>query len=150
MLNDAWKRGMDISQITSQPGMKLPTVEVSSNDSVTNLVDMILRNNTSSVLITENGCSLGVISDREVLKEIVEKRKDPSVMKVNDLQYTPIIVLDKTDPVTKALKIMQQKKAARIAIVKDGQLVGMLTEKSVTNKRDLAVNVQVSRKKQLA
>lgn len=147
MLNDAWRRGMEISQITSQPGMKLPTIEVSNSDSVTNLVDMILRNNASSVLITEDGCAIGVINDREVLREIVEKQKDPSVMKVKDLQYTRIAVLDKTDPVTKALKVMEEMRVPRIAVVKDGQLVGMLTEKSTANRQDLAVNVRISRKK---
>jgi predicted transcriptional regulator len=146
MLNDAWKRGMDISQITSQPGMKLPSVEVSSTDSVAKLVDAILQHNVSSILITENGMPLGVISDKEILREIVKKQKNAAKTAAKDLQFTPLVVLDETESVTNALKIMHEKGATRIAAVKNGQLVGMLTEKAISAKEDLAVRPRVSKK----
>lgn len=150
MLNDAWTRGMEISQITSQPGMKLPTIEVLSTDSVADLVDMMLQNNASSILITENGNALGVINDREILREIVEKQKDPSKTMVKDLQYTPIVVLDEGEPITNALKVMQERGASRIAVVKNGQLVSMFTEKPSSSREDLAVKAPISKKKQPA
>jgi sugar-specific transcriptional regulator TrmB/CBS domain-containing protein len=146
MLNDAWKRGMEISQITSQPGMKLPTIEVSSADSVTKLVDTMLQNNVSSILITENGNPLGVISDKEILREIVEKQRDPAKTAAKDLEYTPLVVLDEAESVTNALKMMHERGTARIAVVKNGQLVGMLTEKAASGREDLAVKTRVSKK----
>jgi sugar-specific transcriptional regulator TrmB/CBS domain-containing protein len=146
MLNDAWKRGMDITQITSQPGMKLPRVEVSSTDSVSKLVDAMLQHNVSSVLITDNGVPLGVISDKEILKEIVEKQKDPAKTAAQDLQFTPLVVLDESESVTNALKAMRRKGATRIAVVKNGQLVGMLTEKVALGKEGLAVKPRALKK----
>ena len=133
MLSDAWKRGMEISQITSQPSMNLPTVEVSSTESVSKVVEKMLKNNASSVLITENGHPAGVISDKEILRNIIEERKDPSKTEAKDLQYTPLVTLNETESVTNALKIMHQRGTARIAVVKNGQLVGMLTEKTIKN-----------------
>jgi predicted transcriptional regulator len=146
MLNDAWKRGMSISQITSQPGMKLPNVEVSSTDSVAKVVEALLQHNVSSILITENGAPLGVISDKEILREIVEKQKDPAKTAAKDLQFTPLVVLEESESVTKALKLMRERGAARVAVVKNGQLVGMLTEKTVSGREDLAVKPRVSKK----
>jgi sugar-specific transcriptional regulator TrmB/CBS domain-containing protein len=133
MLSDAWKRGMEISQITSQPSMNLPSVEVSSTESVSKVVEKMLKNNASSVLITENGHPAGVISDKEILRNIIEERKDPSKTEAKDLQYTPLVTLNETESVTNALKIMHQRGTARIAVVKNGQLVGMLTEKTIKN-----------------
>ena len=126
--------------------MKLPSVEVSSTDSVAKLVDTILQHNVSSILITENGTPLGVISDREILREIVEKEKNPAKTAAKDLQFTPLVVLDEAESVTNALKIMREKGATRIAVVKNGQLVGMLTEKAVSGREDLAVKPRVSKK----
>jgi len=146
MLNDAWKRGMDITQITSQPGMKLPRVEVSSTDSVSKLVDAMLQHNVSSVLITDNGVPLGVISDKEILREIVEKQKDPAKTAAQDLQFTPLVVLDESESVTNALKVMHRKGATRIAVVKNGQLVGMLTEKVASGKEGLEVKPRAPKK----
>ena len=146
MLNDAWKRGMDITQITSQPGMKLPRVEVSSTDSVTKLVNDMLQHNVSSVLITDNDVPLGVISDKEILREIVEKQKDPAKTAAQDLQFTPLVVLDESESVTNAFKMMHKKGATRIAVVKHGQLVGMLTEKAVSGREGLAVKPRAAKK----
>src|SRR4030066_524581 len=143
MLNDAWKRGMEISQLTSQPGMKLPTVEVSSGDTVSKLVGDMLRYNVESILISENNKPIGVISDRELLREIVDNRKDPEKTLARDLEYTPLITLDEGELVTSALKTMREKGASRIAVVKNGQLVGMLTE-DLTDvaKKDVAVKTR--------
>jgi sugar-specific transcriptional regulator TrmB/CBS domain-containing protein len=146
MLNDAWKRGMEISQITSQPGMKLPAVEVPSTELVSKVVETMLKNNASSVLITENGYPAGVISDKEILQNIVKKQKDPAKTKAKDLQYTPLVVLDKAESVTSALKIMQERRTTRVAVVKNGQLVGMLTEKTIKGGENLAPRTQVPKK----
>jgi sugar-specific transcriptional regulator TrmB/CBS domain-containing protein len=135
MMSDAWKRGMDIAQITAQPGMKLPTVEVPSSDSVAKLVETMYGNNASSILITENSKPIGVISDKEVLREIVEKHRDPAKTATGDLQFTPLVVLDVAESVTNALRIMKEKGANRVAVVKNGQLVGMLTEKAISKNK---------------
>jgi sugar-specific transcriptional regulator TrmB/CBS domain-containing protein len=147
MLNDAWKRGMEISQLTSQPGMKLPSVEVSSGDTVSKLAEAMLRNNVESILITENHKPIGVISDRELLREIVDKHKDPEKTLARDLDYTPLITLDEGESVTSALKTMRDEGASRIAVVKNGQLVGMLTEDIVASARkNVTVKTRVSKK----
>ena len=89
MLNDTWKRGKDISEITSQAGMKLPTATVSSEETVSKIVNMVLHNNVNSVLITENNQPIGLISDRDLLKEIVENKKDPEKTLAKNLDFTP-------------------------------------------------------------
>ena len=146
MLTDAWKRGMEISQITAQPGMKLPTVEVANVENVSSLVDLMLKNNVDSVLITENRKPIGLITDRELLREIVENQKDPAKTFTKDLDYTPLITLDEGESVTSALKTMREKGTSRIAVVKNGQLVGMLTEDLSASARDVAVKTRVSKK----
>ena len=128
MLTDAWKRGIEISQIIEQPGMKLPTVEVENAENVSKLVEAMIKNNVNSVLIKKNHKPAGVITDRELLKQIGEKKKNPANVLIKDLAYTPLVTLDADEAVTNALKAMREKGARRIAVVKNGQLVGMLTE----------------------
>jgi len=146
MLNDAWKRGMEISQLTSQPGMKLPTVEVSSEDTVSKLVEAMLRNNVESILITENCKPIGVISDRELLREIVDSGKDPEKTLARDLEYTPLITLEESQSMADALKAMHEKGAPRVAVVKNGQLVSMLTEDVDAAKKGIPVKTRARRK----
>jgi len=130
MLNDTWKRGMDISEITSQAaGMKLPSFAVPATETAASLVSMVLGNNLNSVLITEDGRPVGIINDRDLLKEVVEGKKNPETTIIKDLDYTPLLTLESGQTMTDALKIIQEKGTKRVAVVKDGQLMGMLTQK---------------------
>jgi sugar-specific transcriptional regulator TrmB len=128
MLSDIWKRGIDISEISTQAGTKLPTVEVSTTDVIAKLVDKMLQNNVPSILITENHNPIGVINDRDLLKEIVKEHKDPKKTLAKDLKYTPLIILQGDESMITAMKLMEEKGMKRAAMVKNGQLIGMLTE----------------------
>jgi sugar-specific transcriptional regulator TrmB len=128
MLNDIWKRGIDISEISSQVGTKLPNVEVSTTETVARLVDMMLQNGVTSVLISEHHKPVGVINDRDLLKEIVENKKDPLKTLAKNLDYTPLIILEPDESMLTAMKLMDEKGFKRAAMVKNGQLIGMLTE----------------------
>ena len=146
MLGDIWKRGVEISEISSQAGMEMPTVEVSTTETVSTLVNAMLKNGVASILVTENQKPIGMISDRDILKEIVEKQKDPQKTRVKDLKFTPLVILDRGESMTHVLKLMREKGMERVAMVRNGQLVGMLTEDLAKKKAGVPVKTPVSRK----
>ncbi len=130
MLNDIWKRGIDITEISSQAGTKLPTIEIASSETIAKTVDKMLQNSVNSILITESNKPIGIINDRELLREIVNAQKDPVKTLAKDINYTPLILLEGNESMLTAMKIMQTKKFKRAAMVKNGQLIGMLTEEA--------------------
>jgi sugar-specific transcriptional regulator TrmB/CBS domain-containing protein len=130
MLDDIWKRGIDITEISSQAGTKLPTVAVTTSETVAKTVDKMLQNNVTSVLITENQKPIGVINDRELLREIVDARKDPIKTLAKNINYTPLIILEGDESMITAMKLMGEKGFKRAVMVKNGQLIGMLTEEA--------------------
>ena len=146
MLKDIWKRGVEISEISTQAGMKMPTVEASNTETVSTLVTAMLRNGVTSSLITENQKPIGMISDRDLLKEIVENQKDPEKTLVKDLNYTPLIILDGAESMITALKVMRDKGMERAAMVKNGQLLGMLTEDLALKNARVTAKTRISRK----
>jgi sugar-specific transcriptional regulator TrmB/CBS domain-containing protein len=139
MLNDIWKRGVDVSEISTQAGMKMPAVEVSTRENVANLVNAMLEKGVNSVLITEKEKPIGMISDRDLLKEIVENQKDPKKTLAKDLKYTPLIMLNSGESMTQVLKLMRAKGMGRVAMVKNDQLVGMLTDDLAMKKPGVSV-----------
>jgi CBS domain-containing protein len=130
MLNDIWKRGIEITEISSQAGMKLPKVEVPLTETVSALANLMLQNSVNTVLITDHHKPIGVISDRDILRDIIEANKDPIKTLAKELSYTPLIILDKTDSMVNAMQVMREKGMKRAAMVKNGQLVAMLTEEA--------------------
>jgi CBS domain-containing protein len=130
MLNDIWKRGIDISEIDSQAGTKLPNIKVETTETLAMAIDKMLANNVTSVLITENQKPMGVINDRELLKEIVNEHRDPMKTLAKEVKFTPLIVLKENESIITAMKYMGENGFSRAALVKNEQLVGMLTEKA--------------------
>jgi sugar-specific transcriptional regulator TrmB/CBS domain-containing protein len=128
MLSDIWKRGVDVSEISSQAGMKMPTVEVSATETVRKLVNILLQKGVSSIIVTENQTPIGIISDRDILKEIVETKKNPEKIRVKDLAVTPLIQLQGGEYIIYAVNVMREKRMKRAAMVKNGRFIGMLTE----------------------
>jgi predicted transcriptional regulator len=145
MLSDMWKRGVEISEISSQAGMKMPTVEVSTAETASKLVNIMLQKGVTSIIVTENQKPIGMINDRDILKEIVENQKNPEKTQIKDLTYTPLIILDSGESMIHALKVMHEKGMTRVAVVKNGQLLGMLTEE-LAKKAGAPVKTQVSQK----
>jgi predicted transcriptional regulator len=144
MLSDIWKRGIDISEISNQAGTKLPIVEVSTTDIVAKVVDKMLQNNVTSVLINENHKPVGVINDRDLLKEIVEEHKDPKKTLAKDLNYTPLIILQANESMITAMKLMEEKGMKRAVMVRNGQLIGMLMENAANAAKRAALQVKAS------
>ncbi len=141
MLDDIWKRGIDITEISSQAGTKLPTVEVTTSDNLAKTVNKMLQNNVTSILITENQRPVGVINDRELLREIVDARKDPIKTLAKNINYTPLIMLEGDESMITGMKLMGEKGIKRAALVKNGHLIGMLTEEAA--KKALKIKASV-------
>ncbi len=144
MLNDIWKRGIDIADISNQAGMKLPTIEISQSETVAKLAEVMFKNGATSVLITDHNKPVGVINDRDLLKEIVEGRKDPDKTLTREINFTPLIILERNESIVNAMKVMREKRIKRAAMVKDGQLVGMLTESMSKKKTALPIKASTS------
>ena len=118
MLDDIWKRGIDIAEISSQAGTKLPTIEVETTNTVAQTVERMLQNNVNSVLITDRHKPIGVINDRDVLREIVEEQRDPAKTLAKELKFTPLIILQSNESMITAMKQMTEKGFKRAAMVK--------------------------------
>jgi sugar-specific transcriptional regulator TrmB len=139
MLSDIWKRGVEVSEISAQAGMELPTVETTNAENLSTLASAMLEKSVTSILITENRNPIGMISDRDILKEIVENQRDPQKTSVKDVNYTPLVMLDSNESIMNALKVMRKKGIKRAAVVKNGKLVGMLTENNFMKKTGMSV-----------
>lgn len=128
MLNDIWKRGIEISELDSQAGIKLPTVSVSSEGKISELVDAMLKNSVEAILITENQKPIGIVTERDILKEIAKLRTNLNNIPLKDLNYTPMVEMENLKSLLSTMRKSHREGLTRIAIVKNGQLVGMLTE----------------------
>jgi predicted transcriptional regulator len=63
---------------------------------------------------------------------------------IRELNYTPLIILDESKSIIYALEAMRNKGIKRAVTIKDGHLVGMLTEEAALKEAGLAGKPRVA------
>jgi len=127
LLRDTWKRGTLVSEIDSGGPMGTPIIEVSGSNTIREVVDVMLKSGASSVLVSEKNTVSGIIDQRDILEKILKRGKDPNKTTAADIMSTPVLTIDSNTPLIEALKTMKKKNIPRLAVMRKGKLVAMLT-----------------------
>lgn len=128
LLEDIWKRGTILPDIGSASSLEKTIVSVSDSDTIIEIINIMLKNNVRSVLVTKNGKTIGIIDQKDVLAKIIKTKKDPTKTYAKEIMSIPIITINSNEPLIDALKTIKEKHIPRLAVMKDGKLVAMLSK----------------------
>jgi CBS domain-containing protein len=102
---------------------------VLSTETSTNLVDaarLITEKGIGCVVITEDGRPVGMLTERDIMREIINDknafRKD-----VGSFMKRPLISVSPDTAVVDALDLMRKKDIRRLPVVNKGKLEGIVT-----------------------
>ena len=127
LINDVWKRGTLLSEIGPTGSMGAPTVEVSYSSSILEVVDVMLNNNVRSVMVRKDSDIIGIIDQRDILDKMLKEKRNPTKTLAKEIMSTPILTIDSDEPLVAALKTIKEKHIPRLAVMKQGKLIAMLT-----------------------
>lgn len=85
-------------------------------------VEIMSKENIGSLVIISNGKLVGIITERDVLKNI--KKLNSSVEKIMSKDVTTI---EDTESIDRAAEIMADKKIKRLPVTREKKLVGIIT-----------------------
>ncbi len=80
-----------------------------------------------TLLITDKGNLVGVLTDRDIVVRAIADRGDPSKMTVEQIASKEVAALSPDDPLDKAVKLMRSRALRRFPVVKSGKPVGIIT-----------------------
>jgi len=126
MLNDMWKRGIDINELVAEPVDQTKKLQVSCTEVVSKIADQMLKNNVNCVIVTENNNPIGIISERDLLEKIVKPRRPPDKILAKEIMSMPVITIEPDKPLVEALKTMRTTGIKNVAVFRNGKLAGML------------------------
>src|SRR4051812_47361184 len=73
----------------------------------------------------------GVLSDRDIVVEVVAEGKDPESVKVVDLIHGEAVTIGADDSVDDAIATMQKHKVRRLPVIDGDKLVGMVSQADI-------------------
>ncbi len=100
---------------------------VRPDDKVLVAVKIMNKHHIGSVIVSKDWKALGIITERDVLKRIVVRRKNPDKILCRSIMSRPIVSIESNKEIADAVKIMVKNKIKRLAITRKNKIVGMLT-----------------------
>jgi CBS domain-containing protein len=99
--------------------------------SISKAAEIMDKKSIGSVLIEEKGKIIGIMTERDILRKIVAKGKNPNQTRVREIMSSPLITIDADEDVLKAGEIMDKKRIRRLVVTENGKIVGKVTANSI-------------------
>ena len=102
-------------------------VSIRVDATVKEAVKIMNKYEIGCLIVAKKGEAIGIITERDVLKRIISKSKDPEVTKVSEIMSKPLIFGGPDMYVEDAARLMFKRNIKKLPIRKNGQLVGLIT-----------------------
>lgn len=116
--------------------VRMPVKEIMTRDvaaidirkTVSELAGKMLDKDVGSIIITDNGYPVGIVTERDMVKKIISKNLKPEDVSIKDIMSTPLITIPSMQDVTDAMRRMVKLKIRRLPVVENSKLVGIVTD----------------------
>jgi CBS domain-containing protein len=79
-----------------------------------------------SVIITEDGRLVGIVTDRQITHTVVADGGDPTVVPVSEIMFTDFVPLEPDMDLLQAVRLQRELAMRRLPVVANGVPVGIL------------------------
>ena len=114
---------------------------VRTDDSVHAAVLKMNKFQIGSVIVTNNGRAVGIITERNILERIVEPRLDPGTIWAKDIMSAPLVTVGPNDAVEEAAKIMAQKRIKKLPVVDGDKIVGVISTSDIVRANPTQIGI---------
>ncbi len=100
---------------------------VQRDDTVKTAARTMTDNNVGIVAIIDGDRLVGVFSERDVVRRVVDRGLDPDATAVGDLMTTDLVVADADEDYQSAIRKMDQANIRHLLVVSGGRLLSMIS-----------------------
>jgi len=105
-------------------------VSVRATDGVNDAMKLMVEKNIGSVVVTEGGEMVGIVTERDVLRKCCPQA-ECDVMKARDVMSSPLVTIDGGAALGEAADLMAEKRIRRLLVTEGGKICGIITERDV-------------------
>lgn len=111
--------------------MTSPVLSAKKEDSLINTTKIMSERNISAVVVLDKGVPVGILSERDIVKKIISQSVDYKNLKVSDVMCENFIYGTTEETLLDIGTKMKMNKIKRIPIMKNGELVGIITSTDI-------------------
>ena len=100
---------------------------VGPDSSVHKVVAAMNKYNIGSIIVVQDDKPNGVISERDILRRVVEPCLSPETITAKQIMTSPVITICESASMDEVVKLMAEKRVRKIPVMKKDKLVGIIT-----------------------
>ncbi len=108
--------------------LSLP-IFLKGSDTVHKASKLMRERNTGCVLVL--GREPGIVTERDIIKKVVSEGRDPSSVRLSEIMSCPVIGVDEKEFIFDAVLRMSRENIRRLAVFRDGGIVGILEDRDI-------------------
>jgi CBS domain-containing protein len=113
--------------VTVEQLMKQELVAVDAGTSVVEAAKVMRSCNVGSVLVSQKGRIVGIVTESDVVKKFVGAEKVPFFIPVEHIMSSPVVGIEANRPVTEAADLMNRHRTRHLGVTRSGALVGVVS-----------------------
>lgn len=108
---------------------------VRPDSSVKEVVATMNKFDIGSVVVVQGERPVGIITERDILRRIVEPCLAPETLTARQIMTSPVITIDENASINEAAKLMAKKRIKRLLVTRNNdELVGIITFTDIVTK----------------
>jgi len=104
---------------------------VKTDDTVHDAVKKMNKFDIGSVIVVSSGRPVGIITETNIMRRIVEPRMDPATVWAKDIMSSPLITVESNAALEEAAKIMAEKRINRLPVMDGDKLLGVISSSDI-------------------
>jgi CBS domain-containing protein len=116
---------MSVASILKKKGADVATI--APDVSVRRAADWLHAKNIGSLVVTDGGAVLGLISEREIVHAIARHGDAATAMPVSEFMRRGVVAVSPAETVSHVMNLMTRHRVRHMPVVADGKLVGIVS-----------------------
>ena len=111
--------------------MNKAVIVMDINSDIPAIAREMVSRDAGSVIITENGKAMGIITERDFVKSIVTEDRRPSDVKASEILSTPLVTVEPETSIIEASEIMLKANIKRLPVLRNDIVIGVISNTDI-------------------
>lgn len=89
--------------------------------------ELMNKHEIGCLVITINGKSVGIVTEKDLLERVLLARKDPSKIRLTRIMSKPLVCVSPNVTISKAAQVMIKQRIKKLIVMKHESLMGILS-----------------------
>ena len=104
---------------------------IESHFKVSDAAKAMVDSKVESILVFEEGSIIGIVTMKDIFRDVVAKGKDPAKIILKDIAHKSLIKIHKDAKVKDAIDLMNKNDIRRLIVTNEERPIGILSQKAV-------------------